>query len=136
MSPRIALLFLVLGSAAASKKPSSDLGSMKRSCMTNNLLTAMALARLPPDEMSTDRRDQFRGRKTSPVVGEYKNILNVRNRFKVNPKWIKAAVQNKIQENNNRLNEGPLTELPSYWFKICINCPKHTWFIVSNKVLR
>ena len=74
----IALLIQVLGSAAASKKSSLDLGGMFRSLVTKNLVMVMTLSRLPMDEMSIEVRDQPRDRRTSLVVGEYKNILNAR----------------------------------------------------------
>ena len=79
MSPRITLLILVLGSAAASKTLPSNFGSMIR-CVREN--TALALSRLPPDEMSLDGRDQTRGRITDQGVGDYKDIWNSRKLFK------------------------------------------------------
>ena len=100
MSPRIALMILGLGSAAASKILSPNLGGMIRNLMENNL----ALSRLPPDEISMDGRDQLRSKSTSPVLGEYKHILNSRKRLKVSPKWRKDAIEKKTQEDNDRLN--------------------------------
>ena len=44
-------------------------------------------------------------------------------------KWGKTAVQKNTQENINRLNDNPVTELPNYRFKVCTKCPKHTWFL-------
>ena len=126
MSPRIALLILVLGSAAASTKLSSNFGSMIR-CVREN--TALALSRLPPDEMSTDGRDQSRGRSTAQGVGVYKHIWNSRKLFKRSLKWRNAGIEKKTQENNYRPKDRPVTELPKYWFKVCTKCPKHTWFL-------
>ena len=126
MSPRITLLILVLGSAAASTKLSSNFGSMIR-CGREN--TALALSRLPPNEMSTDGRDQSRGRSTAQGAGVYKNIWNSRKLFKRSPKWRKAGIEKKIQENNYGPKDRPVTELPKYWFKVCTKCPKHTWFL-------
>ena len=59
---------------------------MFRSLVTKNLVMVMTLSRLPMDEMSIEVRDQPRDRRTSLVVGEYKNILNARKWFKVCPK--------------------------------------------------
>ena len=44
-------------------------------------------------------------------------------------KFGKAGTKKKTQGKNKRLNEKPVTELPSYWFKLCTKCPKHTWFL-------
>ena len=100
MSPRIALMILGLGSAAAFKTLSPNLGGMIRSLMENKL----ALSRLPPDEISMDGRDQLRSRSTSPVFGEYNHILNSSKRLKVSPKSRKGAIEKKTQEHNDRLN--------------------------------
>ena len=105
MSPGITLLILVLGSAAAFNNSSPNFGSVISSLMENNLVIVMALSRLPLDEVSIDGRDQLRGRSTSPVVGEYKHILNSRKRLKVSSKGRKDAVEKKTQEHNKRLND-------------------------------
>ena len=105
MSPRIALLILVLGSAAAFKKSSLNFGGMISSLMENNLAMAMALSRLPPDEMSVDGSDQLRNRSTSPLVGECKHIFNTRKQVKVSSKLRKDAIEKKTQDRNNRHND-------------------------------
>ena len=173
MSPWIGLLILVLGSASA-----LDSGDVIRSSLTNNLVSAMALSRLTPGEMSIDGRDQLGGRSSSPVAGEYKKMFNARKWFNHFPnclrplrggltqqkrgkahdlirvtkrshiamimamsrqgphevnsfqqKFGKSGTEKKTQEKNKRQNKKPLTKLPNYWFKVCTNCPKHTWFL-------
>ena len=74
MSPRTALLLLVLGSAVVSVTSSSSSVSMIRSFMKDNLDMAMALSRLPPGAMSMVGRYQSRARSTAPVIGENKNV--------------------------------------------------------------
>ena len=73
---------------ASSKKSSLDLGGMIRNLETNKLVMAMTLSRLPMDEMPIEGRDQLRGRSTSTVAGEYKNILIARKWFNVCPKCL------------------------------------------------
>ena len=46
-------------------------------------------------------------------------------------KWGKTTVQKNTQENINKLNERPVTELPNYWFKVCTKCAKNTWFLTN-----
>ena len=76
ISPRNALIKLVLGSAVE--------GIMSSSLMENNLVMAMALARLPPAERSLVGRDQFRGRTGGRLeVGKYINVWKAMKRFKV-----------------------------------------------------
>ena len=95
MSPRTALLILVLASAAESTKYSFNSGSMIRSLLMNNLDMALALSRLPPVAMSMVGKDQSRARSTALVVGQYKKVWNVRKRLKVCvkcPTSFKAAI--------------------------------------------
>ena len=76
ISPRSALILLVLCSAAA--------GSMMSSLMENNMVMALALARLPPNERSVVGRDQFRGCTVGRLeVGKYMNVWKAKNQFKV-----------------------------------------------------
>ena len=169
MSPRIAFLILVLGSAAAFNKSSPNFGSMTSSLMENHLVMVMALSRLPPDEMSIDetrmaktlpgppealntprflvnsfqQRKKEQDKESSKLFSFKTAIIKqanhkalkggihiprlLRNNFQ--QKWRKTAIQKNTQENINRLNERPVTELPNYWFKNCTKCPKHTWFL-------
>ena len=73
--------------------------------MENNLVMAIALSRLPPDEMSMDGRDQLRGKSTFPVV--YKHI------------WKSSHTQ----ENTRKQQQD------NYWVKVCTKCPKGTLFL-------
>ena len=77
ITPRNTLIILVLGSTAT--------GSMISSLMENNLVMAMALARLPPAERFLVGRDQFRGWTLGrlELVGKYINVWNAKRRFKV-----------------------------------------------------
>ena len=95
MSPRTVLLILVMGSAVASAKYSSNSGSMIRSLMINNLDMALALSRLPPGAMSIVGRYQSKARSTAPVVEKYKKMRIARKQFKVCikcPTSFKAAI--------------------------------------------
>ena len=88
MSPRTALLLLVLGSAAASMTSSSSSGNMIRSVMKNNLNMALALSRLPAGAMSMVGRfgrlvGRYQSKSTTQVVGENKNVWNDKKRFKL-----------------------------------------------------
>ena len=97
MIPRIALLILVLGSAAsASQTYSSNSGSMISSLMTNNLALAMALSRFPLDERSWLARDQSRAKSTESVVRGNKKVWNARKRLMFGtPKGFFEKEQNK-----------------------------------------
>ena len=75
MSPRIALLILVL-----------LLVSFAMLWPWLCYAMAMALSRLTLNGMSIDGKDQLRGKSTSPMVEEYKNVLNARKPIKVCPK--------------------------------------------------
>ena len=35
----------------------------------------------------------------------------------------------KIKLKKRHFNERPVTKVPNYWFNVCTNCPKHTWFL-------
>ena len=83
MSPRTALLILVLGTAPASAKYASNPVSMIRNLMINHLDMALSLSRLPPGMMSIVGRYQSRARSTAQVRGQNKNVLNYRRQIKV-----------------------------------------------------
>ena len=90
MSPRTALILLVLGSAAASARSSSNSVSMVRSLLKNNLDRALALSKLPPGAMSMIGRFgrlvgryQSRARSNALVIEEEENVWNAMKLFKV-----------------------------------------------------
>ena len=101
----MALLILVLGSAATSRESFPDLMRMTK---RSHLSMTMAMSRQGPHE----------------TLQPFRFLVNI-----VQQKWGKSAFQKKKPEEKDWFNERPLTELPNYWFKVCTKCPKHTWFL-------